>query len=267
MKSLPYFIGIVLTSFLISCGTPEVLNLTQDVAVHKNRDSRWIRYAGHDFRMGNVLEAKLGKYGYKFSQHTFHAEGDLPTGVTLSTNYPTNFDYNAVLALKKLGANVPNIAGAQIGAERERSGEYKLYVLQAANEREWKNIIRDAIKSGDEDLVEQMRRPDGYFRFVDAVLVMSDLKGKRKIEGKINANATYKSVRAELDARAKSESNIEGTEPRVIGYSLRGACWGPPNYSRLVGTPEDRPAAGDSGECQSGAEHSPVYLGSPPAKR
>jgi len=258
--------AIVYALFLTGCAK-DVVNVAQDVSVHKSRGSKWISYAGHDFRMGNVLEAKLGKYGYKTSEHSIHAEGDLPSGVTFNTAYMQTIHEDSLAALNKLGANVPKLAGANVGGRRQRTVDYKLYVLQAANEKEWKNIIRDGIKSGDEDLIEQMRRSDGYFRFVDAVLIISDLKGKRKIEGKIKANATYNAIRAELDAGGHKERKVEAIEPRVLGYSLRGACWGPPDYSRLVGTPEDRPAARDSGECQSQADRSPVYMAAPPAKR
>jgi hypothetical protein len=113
----------------------------------------------------------------------------------------------------------------------------------------------------------QLRRGDGYFRFVDAVLVISDFEGKRKIESKLSGNASYKAVRGELDAGTTGETSQTGLEPRVVGYSLRGACWGPPNYSHLVATPEDRPGAGDSGECQAESDRSPVFQAPPPPRR
>jgi len=267
-------ISTLLTTILSSCSTtPDTATITQGVTVHGRSfpaswkdSSKWISYAGRDFRMTNVLDAKLGTYGYKRG-HSLDAQGDLPTGVTLRTAYPMDVHYDSLAALNKLGANVPKVAEVNVSASRERSGYYKLYVLTAADQAEWKKIIRDAVKSGNENIVDQLRRRDGYFRFVDAVLVISDFKGKRRIDGKINANASYKSVRAELDASGHNETTQEGLEPRVVGYSLRGACWGPPNHSHLAATPEDRPGAGDSGECQSEAERSPVYEGGPPPKK
>ena len=274
MKTPSVSLVISLSAILVSCSnTPDTVAITGGVAVHGRKfpaslhdNSKWITYAGRDFRMNNVLEAKLGTYGYKRA-HALDAQGDLPPGVTLRTAYTLDVTYDSVVALNKVGANVPKVAEAQASGGRERSGNYKLYVLMAEDQAQWKTSIRKAIAANDENVIDQLRRGDGYFRFVDAVLVISDLKGKRKIDGKINANASYKAVRAELDASTKTEAEQTGLEPRVVGYSLRGACWGSPSYSHLVATPEDRPGAGDSGECQSEPGHSPVFQGAPPAKR
>jgi hypothetical protein len=267
--SLPFTLAVIFAS---CSNTPDTVAITGGVAVHGHRfpaslhdKSKWISYAGRDFRMNDALEAKLGTYGYK-QAHALDAQGDLPTGVTLRTSHSLDVTYDSVAALNKAGANVPKVAEAQVSGGRERSGNYKLYVLMAADQTEWKTSIRKAIAAGDENVLDQLHRGDGYFRFVDAVLVISDFEGKRKIEEKINASASYKTVRAEIDASTKSETKQTGLEPRVVGYSLRGACWGPPNYSRLVATPEDRPGAGDSGECQREPDRSPVYQGSPPPK-
>ena len=275
MKTLSVPLVVSLSTILISCSnTPDTVAITGGVAVHGRSfpaslhdNSKWITYAGRDFRMNNVLEAKLGTYGYKRG-HALDAQGDLPAAaVTLRTAYTLDVRYDSVLALNKVGANVPKVAGAQASGAREHSGNYKLYVVMADDQAEWKTTIRKAVAAGDENVIDQLHRKDGYFRFVDAVLVISDFKGKRKIESKLSGNASYKAVRAELDAGAHSDTTQSGLEPRVVGYSLRGACWGPPDYTRLVSTPEDKPGAGDSGECQQETDRSPVYQGPPPAKR
>jgi hypothetical protein len=274
MKTLPIALAACLAVMLCSCSTtPDTVAITGGVEVHGHKfpaslrdNSKWITYAGHNFRMNNVLEAKLGAYGYKRA-HALDVQGDMPGSVKMRTAYTLDVTYDSVAALNKLGANVPKIAGGEVSASNERTGKYKLYVLMADDQTEWKDSIRKAVAKNDENVVDQLKRSDGYFRFVDAVLVISDFEGKRKIESKLKANATYKAVRAELDAGTHSGSTQTGLEPRVVGYSLRGACWGPPNYSHLITTPEDRPGANDSGECQNEPDHSPVFQSAAPAPK
>ncbi len=260
-SSLPVLCAILLTA----CPSSENnAYLNKPIAQHSGQ-TRWIEYAGHQFRISNVLEAELGKYGYKVkaAESSFSAEGDLPAGLKFKTAYPLDVTYDSAHTLNKLGLNVPLVAGGSVSGGTSSEGSYKLYVLKADNEQDWKRLIRKGITANDEDLIIQLRRKDGYFRFVDAVLLVSDATAKQRLDAKLNANASYKAIRAELDASSHSGKQITGREPRVIGYSLRGACWGPPGYSQLVGIPEDRPAAGDSGECQSEGDNSPVYQSTP----
>jgi hypothetical protein len=262
---------LVLSALLLTaCPNSEQSAYLNKPVAQRRGQTRWIEYAGHQFRVSNVLEAELGKYGYKIKgtgESSFHAEGDLPAGVKFKTSYPLDVTYDSAHSLNKLGVNVPLIAGGSVSGGTSSEGSYKLYVLKAADEQDWKRLIRKGITANDEDLIIQLRRKDGYFRFVDAVLLVSDATAKQRLDAKLSANATYKVIRAELDASSHSGRSITGREPRVIGYSLRGACWGSPNYSQLVGIPDDRPAAGDSGECQSEEERSPVYQATPRPQR
>ena len=265
-NSLQRALAWLLAISLSACVPPYNPNLKP--SLHRKAGTTWIEYAGHQFRVSNVLDAELGKYGYKIKgrQSAFHAEGDLPTGVSFKTGYSLDVAYDAAATLNRLGIKVPVVAGGETSGGAISTGNYKLYVLKAANEQDWKRVIRQGLAVNDQDLLAQLKRPDGYFRFVDAVLIVSDVTAKQRLDAKLNANATYQSIRAELDTSAHSGNEVTGREPRVIGYSLRGVCWGPPSYSQLSGTPEDLPLAGDSGACQSESEHSPVYLTSPPNK-
>lgn len=264
-RSLRTTLPIIFALLVGSCDSFGPGSVASTPAVHGYAGTKWIEYAGHQFRVSNVLDAELGKYGYKVKARpsAFHAEGDLPIGINFKTVYPLDVTYDSARTLNKLGINLPVVAGAGISGGTSSTGNYKIYVLKAANEQDWKRLIRNGVMLADQDLIAQLMRSDGYFRFVDAVLLVSDVVAKQRLDAKLSANATYQSIRAELDATGHSGGEIIGREPRVIGYSMRGACWGPPNYSQLLATPDDRPAAGDSGACQRELDNSPVYQRAP----
>src|SRR4051794_27697204 len=100
MKTKVIPLALALATILPGCSnTPDTVAITGGVAVHGRKfpaslqdNSKWISYAGRDFRMNNVLEAKLGTYGYKRA-HALDAQGDLPTGVTLRTAYSLDVTY------------------------------------------------------------------------------------------------------------------------------------------------------------------------------
>jgi hypothetical protein len=160
MKTSFVPLSFALAAILSSCSdTPEPVAITGGVAVHGRRfpaslhdNSKWITYAGRNFRMDNVLEAKLGTYGYKRG-HALDAQGDLPSDVNIRTAYPLAVTYDSVVALNKAGGNVPKVAEAQASASRGGSGQYKLYVLMADDQTAWKGSIRKAIADGNDDVL------------------------------------------------------------------------------------------------------------------
>src|SRR6478672_8317113 len=149
-SALPVLCAILLTA----CPNPENNAYLNKPVAHHSGQTRWIEYAGHQFRISNVLEAELGKYGYKVKgagESSFHAEGDLPTGLKFKTAYPLDVTYDSAHSLNKLGINVPLVAGGNVSGGTSSEGSYKLYVLKAANEQDWKRLIRKGITSKDED--------------------------------------------------------------------------------------------------------------------